>query len=147
MFFLITPSPKFKLLCELNAQIRVDFLFCFVLDQPFLLKDPVKKWDLSNVIRNGRSLPNPPLFDEPKIITKLNIPFDQATGSFTVGSHYSVGPEPPRKSRHLKKTQQTLQNNRWVVLFFCSQEGACEIPVPKCSDQGDALDFHSWKNR
>ena len=37
--------------------------------------------------------------------------------------------------------------NRWVVWEFWPQEGACEIPVPKCSDQGDALDFHSWKNR
>ena len=28
---------------------------------------------------------------------------------------------------------------------FCSQEGACEIPVPKWSDQGDALDLHLKK--
>ena len=28
------------------------------------------------------------------------------------------------------------------VLEFCLQEGACEIPVPEWSDQGDALDLH-----
>ena len=29
---------------------------------------------------------------------------------------------------------------------FCPQEGACEIPVPKWSDQGDdALVLHFWK--
>ena len=29
--------------------------------------------------------------------------------------------------------------HRWVVWEFCPQEGACEIPVPKWSDQGDSL--------
>ena len=33
----------------------------------------------------------------------------------------------------------------WVVLKFCLQEGVCEIPVPKWSDQGDALDLHFKK--
>ena len=30
----------------------------------------------------------------------------------------------------------------WVVLEFCPQEGVREIPVPKWSEQGDALDLH-----
>ena len=35
---------------------------------------------------------------------------------------------------------------RWVVLEFWPQEGACEIPVPKWSDKGDALlDLHLKK--
>ena len=32
-----------------------------------------------------------------------------------------------------------------VVWEFCAQEGACEIPVPKWSDQGAALDLHLKK--
>ena len=35
--------------------------------------------------------------------------------------------------------------NRWVVWEFCPQEGACEIPVPKWSHQGDDLVSHLKK--
>ena len=34
---------------------------------------------------------------------------------------------------------ETTENNWWVVLEFCPQEGACEIPVPMWNDQDDAL--------
>ena len=74
-------------------------------------------------------IPGPPLidrqFEEPQIITHYNVPFDEDSGSFTVGSHYSVGNsnsasayQSPRQSRNIdhqtsysSPKSESLQNN------------------------------------
>ena len=77
-------------------------------------------------------IPGPPLidrqfdkkFEEPEIITHYNVPFSEDSGSFTVGSHYSVGVnsnsnspakyQSPRQSRnivHETSSAPSLQNN------------------------------------
>ena len=76
-------------------------------------------------------IPGPPLidrqfdkkFEEPEIITHYNVPFSEDSGSFTVGSHYSVGVnsnsnspakyQSPRQSRNIvhETTSPSLQNN------------------------------------
>ena len=78
-------------------------------------------------------IPGPPLidrrqfdkkFEEPQIITHYNVPFEEDSGSFTVGSHYSVGnsnsnfaaAQSPRQSRNIVHEtslpkSKSLQNN------------------------------------
>ena len=85
--------------------------------------EPAKTWSLDTLVRRGgRSLQNPPLIDEPKVITHYNIPFDEENGSFTVGSSYTLGAETPRQGRALKPgfvqdtpspKHKVLQNNRF----------------------------------
>ena len=57
------------------------------------------------------------------------------------GSHFYVQ---YRKNgeMHFRSTREELNEDRWVVWIFWPQEGACEIPVPKWSYQGDALVSH-----
>ena len=46
---------------------------------------------------------------------------------------------------HCHKIRVQGEISRWVVWDFCPQEGACKIPVPKWSDQGDILVSHLEK--
>ena len=93
------------------------------IEKYFYILEPAKTWSLDTLVRRGgRSLQNPPLIDEPKVITHYNIPFDEENGSFTVGSSYKLGAETPRQGRALKPgfvqdtpspKHKVLQNNRF----------------------------------